>query len=584
MAIEVLDLRFQKWFNQIFNNIENCEIVNPPYNEAFKSQYFFLKKRVGVSGLYVNESYKFLDISWYRDDNKIEEFLLWKDQDWKYVVFKKTDTWYEEVLTISEWGEYDWFVSILWGGQRLVDEGEADGGDVNHLVDNDKSWSDNELAGYYVFLYDKTWAGQLRQILSNTSNSIEVSWWDAQPVAWTKYKIYESLVYVIAIPYNWGLYVYDWVEWWSLPMFEGFNITNVAFWENRLWWTSWNRLYYSEQWDYFYSPYWNELILSDKDVNNLYPYWTYLLVSTSEKIWLVYKWLSTETGKEFLALRDGLLQIWVKNKNAIGIYKWGLYFISSDNRLYTLQVQVVGTDIILISQDYWDMPANFISRYQDFDIVLYADVKYLYLITTDWEVTYEFFYDSYYQWWLSNKYSISFYKKKFVRSKEYVIWNWFIWIRWWTTDLWKPFGQKIRAVIWEQDVWQWKEVKFVNLLFGLSDYVQSWQLNVYANIANKRIGKTRNIDWVGYISDQADLVENTYGSSLLWLPILWGDKADLYNRTAVVDIVQVNVWFTWQIIELELTSAESENGLFFGWFFVYINKVHPKLKYYRNII
>jgi hypothetical protein len=266
------------------------------------------------------------------------------------------------------------------------------------------------------------------------------------------------------------------------------------------------------------------------------------------------------------------------------MYKGGLYFIGSDNRLYTLQVQVVWTDIILMPQDNWDMPANFIEKYREFGITLYADVKYLYLIATDWKNTYEFFYDAFYQWWLANKYSCSFDRKKFVKSEEYVLGNWFLGIRWGTMDLDNSFWQRIKAIVWEQDIWQWKEVKFVNLLFWIADYIQKWEFSVYTNIANKRFWKQWVVDKVWYIADQADIVESTYGSSLLWLPILWGDKEYIKEMTAVVDIVQVNIGFTWQILELELSSVESENGLFFGWFFVYINKVHPKLKYYRNII
>jgi hypothetical protein len=51
--------------------------------------------------------------------------------------------------------------------------------------------------------------------------------------------------------------------------------------------------------------------------------------------------LSTDTGDEFFVLRDGLLQIGILDKDAVVMYKGGLYFIGSDNRLYTLQVQVV---------------------------------------------------------------------------------------------------------------------------------------------------------------------------------------------------------------------------------------------------
>jgi hypothetical protein len=55
-----------------------------------------------VSALYRNDEYKILDIGWYKDNNKEEEYLLAKTDDGKFEVLKKNGDTYEVVLTIDE--------------------------------------------------------------------------------------------------------------------------------------------------------------------------------------------------------------------------------------------------------------------------------------------------------------------------------------------------------------------------------------------------------------------------------------------------------------------------------------------------
>ena len=199
MALQQIDLRPQEWFNQIYTKIINCEISNPPYNTTFSSKYFFLKKREWISTIYTNDKLDFYDIIEYVDNNKTKEFYLWVDNSTNELVV--LDETFAEQLRIWKWNVIK-FIKVLGGWQSIIDNGTATWWSSNTLKDTNKSRSDNELAWYYVYIKDWTWAWQLRQILSNTSDTITVSWWDAAPASWSVYTIYETLVENILVPYN----------------------------------------------------------------------------------------------------------------------------------------------------------------------------------------------------------------------------------------------------------------------------------------------------------------------------------------------------------------------------------------------
>lgn len=69
------------------------------------------------------------------------------------------------------------------------EKGVASSGSTTTLVDNSKNWNTNELANYYVRIFSGTGEGQLRQILSNTSNTLTWSSAGTAPDSTSKYII-----------------------------------------------------------------------------------------------------------------------------------------------------------------------------------------------------------------------------------------------------------------------------------------------------------------------------------------------------------------------------------------------------------
>ena len=577
MAVQQLDVRPQEGFNVIFSDIVNCEITPPPYNDRYLSKFFFLKKRKWIKQIGQKQWYDFLDY------NERYDFYLTRNVNTNN--YEVLDNNFNTVVTITGWWTADIFVEVLWWTIQY-DTGTATGWSSTTLVDTSKNWTNNELAWYYVYIYDWTGAWQLRYIVSNTSDTITVSWFDTAPASWSKYRVYEKLDYNLTVPYKNWLYVYDWSNWNDEPIFSGYDIENMVVWNSRLWYTSWNKLYHSEEWDYYNYPVSNQLILWSHEVNNLYPFWSYLIVWTKRNISLVYKGFSSNDWTEFFVVKEWTSTVGIKNKFGIASYQWWLYIIWSDYRMYALRIQLQWTEASVLLNDNWSIPAYFINRYKVSDVKLYSDTNNIYLYTYDFSTdrTYEVYYNSQYKGWLNNEYNVKINKKFFQGNTEYVLCKDLAGMRWDYKDFWGNYKQRIEIVVWEQDIWNWKNLKYINILLWKTDYVQDWYVEVISQIANKKIKQEFDLGNMWYITDIWDLIENTFWWPIIWTSLYWWDVSDLYNVISDVDIIQIGLDTTGQIFNIIFESWDWENGLLLWWVFLYYNTLNPKQKYIKNII
>ncbi len=576
MATQQLDLRPQQWFNQLFTWLINNEITNPTYNPHYTSKYFFLKKRKWIVSK--------LNLDWYDllDFTEDGEYILTRKIDtWDYVVFDKE--WNKQV-TITWWWTADIFVKTLWWAWGIADNWTAESWDVTSLTDNDKSRTANELAWYYVYIKDWTWAWQLREILSNTDTKITVSWFDVAPWSDSVYKVYKDLWTNILVPYKNWCYIYDWTDWEDMPIMSWYNIKDMLVWNSRLWFVVNNKIIRSEEWDYYNIPLWNELFISDLDINNLFSNWNFLFVSTHDSIWLIYKWFSTNDWTPFFIIKEWVSKIWVKNRFWIYKYRNNVYVVWSDLRLYSIWVTMNWNEAAISLQDNWSLPASFINTYWEYNIRLYWDTNYLYLYTIVDNKTYEIYYNDLYKWWLNNEYNTIINKKKLLKSEEYVLWRWYYWVRNWYNDLWEDYSQKIKAIIWEQDIWMWKNLKYMILLLWKTDYIQNWKITFTSHIWNKKIIKTIDLWNAWYLTDMWDIVDTSTWWTVLWYAATWWDLSDIASTISDVDLIKIWLNITWQIWEVEINTEKWDYWIMFWWLYVYYNSLNPTLKYYKNIL
>jgi len=85
--------------------------------------------------------------------------------------------------------------AIYIRNENEEETGTATGGSSNTLVDTSKSWASDEWGGYYIMITGSTGAGQIREIQSNTSDTITVaSNWNINPASGSQYVIFDNLL------------------------------------------------------------------------------------------------------------------------------------------------------------------------------------------------------------------------------------------------------------------------------------------------------------------------------------------------------------------------------------------------------
>lgn len=103
----------------------------------------------------------------------------------------ESDTWYIKTscsALLSAAGT-DGTIERTAENASIWDLGVASGGTTTTLVDSSKSWTVNQFAGYYLRIYSGTAEGQLRQILSNTANTLTWSSSGTAPDSTSRYFI-----------------------------------------------------------------------------------------------------------------------------------------------------------------------------------------------------------------------------------------------------------------------------------------------------------------------------------------------------------------------------------------------------------
>jgi hypothetical protein len=100
------------------------------------------------------------------------------------------DTWYYRSTTnLSSGTPTDLTIERQTENSTIWEKGVATSGTTTTLVDNTKQWKVNQFAGYYVRIYTGTGENQLRQIVSNTVDTLTWSGSGTSPDSTSRYLI-----------------------------------------------------------------------------------------------------------------------------------------------------------------------------------------------------------------------------------------------------------------------------------------------------------------------------------------------------------------------------------------------------------
>ena len=402
----------QKWFNEIFTEITNCDVFVRPSKTGFVHPLFYFSKRPGLAtNIGTGWTYdRQLDgdiAGWHYYNNIIYSYSeLWTlySFDGDLLTSIKTWLWYDstfsdETLQVSYlgWGRYPNKYTVY-----TVKTYNATAGTIEI---NETLSTTDQAALAWKFVYMKTWPSQRweRSISSTTATVITLnSGFGVSPVAGDVLWIYSKMVsqswypqlrewsentYIFSInsaisvaPSIGDTYTNNWHTYTitKVDLSSGkWEITSTSTWSNESPTLSGTLTKATGSWDstitFYDSDKWSERFYArDTEWNEMYWYYPNdkkVLSWDNKIIWLHKNWqtILPRNAQDFeQILATKIVTLWSASAMNISVYGWYLIVFFAD-RIWLLRKTIIDTS----TQDY-------IYTYQDLlDFWLYSEKSYI---------------------------------------------------------------------------------------------------------------------------------------------------------------------------------------------------------------
>jgi len=590
MVVNNTIFRPTKGFNQSFKEIVNCEIVPPPYNDKMQDMFFFLRKRDWVLANYQNASYYFLDMALYEDTIWwVEEYhTLLKEsgtgRDFVYVPWTWVVWWLLETFDslVSEhynvckipWGNIDstWTISATGVVVQAVNWEP-----INTLYIEKTAWVfNNSMVGKWIYL--ENWGvGQWRYWEIVFVNAwlwrIYIEWIPLVPDVWLDFTIYDWLVKWLFVWDFIGVHCYFWPAsgwkllsstslWTSIAKW----VKDTTVWKKKLWYTDWDRVYYSYDARYTSFGVTRYIEISDPWIMKLYPFGDYLLVFTDNKTYGIRE-QNLESWDKLYFVDELMTNLTLFSKWSI-LFDKTLYFFWNDKRFYSLNIiRSWNSDNIWEPIDQWMAIQNYLSSIAlSTNVRIFKDTDTLRILFSSWD--YELVYNYKWEWRTLNNYSVNckINNKVNIRQKEWILGSGFVgnYSVGETQDIWAWFHQRVYHILDTDDIFQLKQRKHYKFLIGKYNLPQTAELTLTRQVNNLKKVKT------------ADLIDCRYVQELTTAIGAWtlDTMADVGLWTVAVDS-----W--WVLTEIEL--EDYDNGFMYGWVLAQKNTMNPKTNNIYNV-
>lgn len=556
------DFIAQKWFNSIFSEIENYELVQNPTEEGFLWNTATYKKRDGL----FTDQWQWWEYNWSTDSDIQWKVIKWWiaffwDYDCNVYRFEKSSDSYEmtkvyDASTDVVLKDKDMYGNNIkqkaivvpylcdfvnwWTADSVLSTNDDWNGNVKLVVQESAIFSSDSVWQYIYFTNDASDKAryQIRQIVEfiddqtvflNEQFYAEPSTRDTNE-KWETYETIDdvsvfnnirnskNLVLCLSLKSNeahfrnlWGndIEIFEWRFWYI-----------NGYWSS-VWWSFWT-------WEYeLLDPttvLWSSIDSRWQKMNSLVLTKNYLLVNQETSISVVWQIAATDQQAPIYNLNSIInwdSAFWYDSIH----YKWWLYYIWKDRLLEWWDIVAVSTNLIywetknqwIIIQKYLNeiLPDTYVRTYDYGRWIIIQYVK-------DWKTT-MLVYDSIYEWWLPWKYNMEIYDKFDFFYWDLVIWVWNkICLKKWNNDLWENISVKC-VVTWSKN--------FINSLFSVKKIKLS--LWYYENVVNFKIRLDlwysvfewkieKDANWIDYLVRQNMIWWiNTLWWTPLWIWILW---------------------------------------------------------------
>jgi len=571
MEVKNTPLLFQQDVNRFYKDINNCEIVHPPYREWNVPETFFLSKRKGIGPKTNFWGDNVID---YVEFNGDEYAIVHDGTD---IVVKKH--WVTPVVISTQpynANHYhsfkDNFISVAW---ELQDEGtitgSAETSGIFTITDSSKSWTTNEFASMYLMMTDGVGSWQIIRISSNTSTTLTMSnWWDSQPQSGTTYKIFPNYAEVLAfIGDDWIYIIHNETNVTRLTgfgsvvdacyndgrifAFDDSNNVLVSAMETNDW-------AFALSWGYF-SAYANQtsLIWAISWGMRITPFNNVVLIFTNNKINIVKKLTADKSWTSFESFIVNVWTkfIWLHSPDAVYSYNTGLYLLTNKKKFVSLNV----TDWYQWKYkiDTEDMGINIQQRLDNVDdgdvISVWINNEDIYIVWNRGSKTTIFKYNFYYSFWYRWETALSL-SKVVIGGNETFLWETtYRYNKELVNDSWdNSFLQSLRLFNWESDVFSLKTILYNKLFLGRNTNMNtlvrykarlsqgSYEYEIpFTNIPYLQKATALSWDW-------------TLGTSILGYWVLWGiiEWSLVDTLIADIDVIEIPLWITYSLLEITI--------------------------------
>lgn len=507
MPMEERTYEAKTGFNGMFNIVENCQIVVPPYNKGkIKDEKFFFSKRPGI--LNTQElNYPLKKFGSYSSSSENIKLALTDTY-----LFRFTDSTNASIGTPIDPDSIIFSMSAAGGTEEQTGTATGGGNPVGgadaYLEDTSASWTTDQFAGMYLWLTGGKGVGDIQYIKGNTDTKIEVEGWTNanQPDATTTFKVFTELVDTVIVSSKIGAYV---------KVFDGTDLVTVsslppirlsAFYDSRFWYTTEanpNIVFYSEVGQYFIQS--GFIVTGSEPILSLDPLGDYLITGKVKKIAAINK-ISDSSGVTVYKISDLVEGIGVFSQESVEIWRGGYYFVADDLHGYTLSISVSSDEKLIgtLENITSKVLGGYITAFPvtPTTIHLKSDAVSLSIFYIVQAQTYEFRFMEDYEGWLVNVYLAEITSAEFLFDKDYYAISTAVCSSGGDTDLGADFTQSIGFLLGTENIFSIKMLYFVNVAVEGSD--QEELINV------------RTIAYGSYLKNEIDdLLEFEFATAAL---------------------------------------------------------------------
>ena len=595
----------QKWFNSIFSELNNFELVQyPTEKDWFFSEIATLKKR---EWLYSEKDHSW-EYKWQTDWDIMWKLVVWwtmfirDDQcsvyrfdlvDWNYVLTKVYNNyiiWYDDDQNPIY--ESSLFTEDMYGRhvkQKAICISYLNKLNKTFTADKDNSsnfdWTNTTIAANEAWTFtDWSWGPTEENMLSyyiyfpSTSSSqvrgqirqiTEIPAWENGKKAYLSQQFYWE-------PTDWNVNepceIYEWVE--DVVVFN--NIRNAEWQVLTIWITNgethFRNLGWIDvelfEWRYWYiNSYgtsvgwslasWEYEILDPTTVrgssidsrwqkmNSLVLIKNYLLINMENSMSVIWKMATWDNDVDPIYNLNSI----INGESAITpeaiFFKSWLYFVSWDRLFEWWDVQAVSSNMI-----YWETTNQWETIQTWLNKISYWNFVRCYWLWRNkiiqhviWWRTQFLVYDDLYEWWLPWEYRFAIYDQFDKFYDDWVIWVWNkVCLKRWDNDLWENISCKV-YIVWSKN--------YINSLFSLKKIKLS--LWFYNNVQNFKVKVDlwyaifewhieKSAEWVLYIEWQNMAWQN---KDWLWPKPVWVVTLWWWNEPWWLQDYIAKIWLIW---------------------------------------